>query len=598
MNEWMKKYVAGIVLLSTVAIGREIRTPLPLAQGPAHYPVMRDVERDNKVDCYQLDIDIWNGYYHRSANDAYGNCCDETPCSSSSWNVKIPLSALYFNQADFVLADAFANSTVSDASDLNPWLSISTLKPRLDYQENGTHFGVTVGTHSPCTCWSYGLRARIPYRDIDVEQECASDMVGDQLDDVFFTREEQIPSGASPSANVSNTAYAVRLDLLNQLQMISYGITGQPTPLAIFTPPVTIAAQIIAVPSSPTNSVNGFPVAAVISAPNATVVKTTRWSDIPDNITATLTSVGGGVGTLARGQFDPATDYTALSQDQVALSQLYLVETLRNNPTDPATDRKPSLLATGVFNAISTAVNSLGSSSVQDFFDKNNIDTCNTRHKGFGDLDTELYASYNIGKKGWVEARFGVVFPTGKKIENPLVIFKQPTGNNGHYEVRFGAAGGYDINCHNKVKADAAYSFVLQKTENICAPFLGATIKNIGPSIPAQVSWQYFVGHLDWTSVHPKNASLGFDLGYELYWKHKDNLCFCGTGMAEDFNGNLQYLDASVERERTNVLSNKIRSELFYDGNCFNIFGGMTWIIAGHNVPRETDMYAGISVLY
>jgi hypothetical protein len=195
-------------------------------------------------------------------------------------------------------------------------------------------------------------------------------------------------------------------------------------------------------------------------------------------------------------------------------------------------------------------------------------------------------------------------------------VYKTPTGNNGHYELELGAMAWWKPICCIALKGDASYHWVLGRTERVAAAFKGATVKNINPIIGADISWHYFIGHLDLTFIHPENPGLGVDIGYEFYWKNKDNICFkklcfisecekndgCipfGTTdgvTATDFFGNSEPLSPCVLSEFTNRISNKLRIEFFHHWNFADLYMGWSQVFYGKNIMRETSYYLGMSI--
>ncbi|HSW74075.1 MAG TPA: hypothetical protein VLG71_02875, partial [Candidatus Limnocylindria bacterium] len=200
----------------------------------------------------------------------------------------------------------------------------------------------------------------------------------------------------------------------------------------------------------------------------------------------------------------------------------------------------------------------------------------------------------------YAEGRLGVIFPTGGRIRNepdnnPKLLLLLPRGANGHFGIRCGAEADWLIRDWCVVKAYGSYVFMLPWNEKVAASFQGATIKNIGPTVTAKVSWHYFLGTLDLCLIHPYNPSLGIDLAYQFYVKSKDRIKFKDT-MAVDFLGNAEPLDATVLEQRTNVVSNKLMATLFYQGSYWELFARGARIIAGKNVPRESEVVVGITI--
>ena len=132
--------------------------------------------------------------------------------------------------------------------------------------------------------------------------------------------------------------------------------------------------------------------------------------------------------------------------------------------------------------------------------------------------------------------------------------------------------------------------------ENIAAPFKGATVKNIGPCIGADLSWNYLLANLDFTML--ASDCCGFDIGYEVYSKQCDRIRLCSKTATDLIGRTNQALDASVASRGTNVTSHKIRVEYFMSASKCEFFIGFDQVVAGKNALRETDLYFGMNVKF
>ena len=95
--------------------------------------------------------------------------------------------------------------------------------------------------------------------------------------------------------------------------------------------------------------------------------------------------------------------------------------------------------------------------------------------------------------------------------------------------------------------------------------------------------------------TNPKKYPLGCTIGYELYAKRKDKICFYGS-TAKDFFGVQGTLDPCVLANRTNVVAHKARFEFFCQTRSCEFFAGWTHVFAGKNAPKETSWYLGIMI--
>ncbi len=582
---------------------REMRTPLPLYKGYIHYPVDRNRVIEN---CLYLDINVWGAGYARSAINGYGpgrdkkdcNCPTTTPvgCGDSR---KVELAALLFGKADFRLAETFAGAVVGAAVN-NPFISISTLSPRFDYREMGAFFGCDIIQRFGCEDrWRSGVRARLPFRDIEQELKANSDIVGETLEDVYVVRQETNTFSGAPVTN--SQVYAARLDFLSSLKRIAFTANGGTENLVIYNNSskgneMTIGDQKVSGGLSSANApINTAPFVAGIQSNSGEVPASVRWADTPQSSASVIGANGAGLSNLQRGRFVNDVNYATLGTDSAAQSGLWIV---------PNVDPTTGLVLGGgntVGTEISQSVSALNSSSIAGFIKEKGIDFGSGRTKGLGDFDVELFVGYDPEwcfchcEDFWGEFQLGMRAPTGKKVRDPLKPLLQPTGNNGHFEFRPGIAAGCKHWGDIYLNFDLTYSWVLKAREKLAAAFEGASIQNIGPEIDGKVSWGYFWGHVNLTFLHPHSKNFGLTIGYEAYVKQRDKIHFDCT-QAFDFNGNLQTLDAKLLTCNTNRVANKIRAELFFACDCCNIFAGFSQVFSGKNITRDTDLYLGLNV--
>lgn len=579
--------------------GREILTTLPLYYAPYHFPL--NPYQDDK-DWY---VNLRGSAYYRSADDAFSNC--DSTC-------KVPFTTLIFGKSDFTLADAFTDSSVDNALPLNPFVTISTLTPRFDYNEKGAMFEMTGGAKFGCEKkWHAGARARLPIREIDVQEVCGNegnDLIGVTLSDVYRQRQESIKIASGPDAGAENTnlVWAARLDFLSHILQIALNNDGTPEPMVFYNNPaenggrITIAGEnvsdnILAAATPP--FLTNTPMVAVIDSANGSIPESVRWGDVNSNITGVVAPDGSGLSNLQRGRFaGDVAYYTPLSTNVPAQSKLFVVPTINDtNNTGGYTAALQTPGATTIQSQINAAIENLDT-SVEAFIQESGLDFCDGRSKGLGDLDLELYAGYDwdFCHPLYTDLILGFRFPTGDKVCDCKQVLKQPTGNGGHYEVRTGFQGGVDVTRWFKVRGDFFYAWVLNGTESIPATFQGATIKNIGPCVPAKIHWGYLFANLDATFF--ANDCCGFNIGYQVYHKGCDHVQFC-QATATDLAGRPnQPLDASVAQMLTNRTQHKILAEFFLSTSSCEFFTGYDYAVAGKNAPVDSDFYLGIKVAF
>ncbi|HAU30058.1 TPA: hypothetical protein DCW54_00250, partial [Candidatus Dependentiae bacterium] len=567
------------------AAAREIRTPLPTLWGFTHYPVQYHWEQDpDKDGCWSWDLDASAVGYYRSTDKAYrkDRCKEE-------------FTTLIFGKSDFRLGEAYPDAHVAADQLLNnPYVDISTISPRFEYREGGAIFGLQVGAVATwCdTDYRFGLRAKLPFRDIEVSDTCAmSDLVGEGLGDLWQVRKEK-------NGTTENLVYAGRLDFLTRLNRL--GVIN--SPIVVYgneaTAPArtTMAAQVVSAPVLG----DGLPPVELLYSDNGTMPTATVWA--ATTIPATALPADGSASAGSRHYFKGynnvgpvvGTDYTALGTNTVAQSKLFVVPSLKDAANAEITDAAKTIRS-----AVETAISNLD--SLDDFMAEQGLSFCNGRQKGFGDLDLELYLGRNWGCEDslWTDVMFGVRLPTADRLCNCKLLLAQPLGNNEHWEVRGALAAGYDICDWVKFMLDASYSWALKHKEQVAAPFKGATIQNIGPCVDANIKWDYFLGHADLTFF--ANDCCGLDIGYELYHKRCDNVSLCvSTALPLGYaaSATKQSLDGSVLRSNTERTAHKARVSIFTTlGDC-TLEGGWSHTFAGKRAPRDTDFYLNLGVAF
>lgn len=194
---------------------------------------------------------------------------------------------------------------------------------------------------------------------------------------------------------------------------------------------------------------------------------------------------------------------------------------------------------------------------------------------------------------GYGLIELGMRFPTGKRLNHPNRVLQQVApGNNGHFELMLGGELGWEPCDWCNIEFGGYFSHAFKTREKVAAAFTGATVKNIGPTVKADISWNYFDMNLDFTFRVPCNPRMGVTYGYELYVKGKDHVKFT-TETAVDLLGVTQTLDPSVLALRSHVVSNRFRAEGFLQADYGEVYGGWSRVFAGRNAMREAEYYLG-----
>jgi hypothetical protein len=570
-----KHLIIGVLIGASVfgEIGaRDIRNPLPLWWGPYHWiTIPKETEG-----CW--NVDAWGAGYVRSARDIFRD--RETTKTEN-------LDAAFFNQEDFVGVNAFPPG---EFDPLNPFLQFSVISPRVSYNERGAFFGITIDKVFGCDCeWNLGLRATMPYRDVETELDsCCANFENGSLEQVRQLENERVQNENGGFTTI-NKAFAYRMDFLASLFQTVNGPNQQPL-IKFFDPTVnSITIDTIAVSDNNNNPVHLF------DRSNGTVPPppfTLRQSVV--NTLPFLGANGAPLGNNQRARFQAGVDYTPFHFSPANLRQWWLVPT-GNNISGPNTFAIVADART-IENDIESLILTFQNTSAVAFFQHLGFDFNTQRTIGVGDLNLELYLH-----RYWCdfcgELLLGVRAPTGKKINNPNLIFKQPTGNNGHWEPYIGFIAGWEGLDWLHIKGDGRYYYVVSAKEKIAATFRGATVKGLGPTVDADISWQWFIGNVDFTFYPRCNPMVGIDLGYQVYVKGKDRVDFI-LGHAIDLLGNPAVLDPGVAEKRTDIVAHRIRAEIFHQACNAEIFGGWMHTFAGKNAMKDTDLYLGLMIYF
>ncbi len=594
-----KKLSLVLLLCSHNLLTREIRSPL-MRDDPGYRLMPLHIDA-----CKSWAVKAWIEPFKRTSNKAFCTISDDPCCRIKG---ECPLSTIIFGQPTFTGADAFspesvaATKTVYNGDGTNrtltcqPLLDSSVLKPCLKFIDKGVMFALQI-VRRINDCWSVGVRGSVPYRNFKITHpgNCCEDeslFCGKTLKNRVCTKRENVGSASVES-------YAYRLDFLSGLPI------GCQDPQNLFplvdyvndlhlNNPITISNQNIT--DNPALPVNARNPVTVIRRADGT--KPEGQFALPIAQAQALPALpGDGQTPDPRARFVDGTSYQPLGQDAATQSELWIV------PTVDASDLVPA--AQVIRNNVNELVQTVGLTT-EDFF-MNQCCNCFAPQakKGVGDTQTEYFARYAPIDELYIEGLFGIRFPTGRRIKDPTNVFLWPTGNNGHYEYRLGLHMGWQPCEYFMFNANSYYTWVTNREEQVLASFEGAAIKNIGcPQLPADINWRYYLGHFDTIWMYPCTRGIfGVDIGYEIYDKGENNIQFKQC-TAIDCLGNENQLSTKPLKERTHVVSHKIRTTVFYDtsiddnGPKWSIFGGYNVVVAGTNIPQEHGPHAGIMVMY
>lgn len=550
--------------------GRQLLAPLSLAWDPhSYFYDLKGGGRWAEKQDSAWNVDLWGAAYERFADSAYpwNGCC------------QMALTPLFLGKESFKLAEIFYDSVIEIHD--NPWVTVATIKPSIEYNDKGVYMGATWSRDVEWGKRSFrlGLRGNMPVKMIEVSRRYNGTDVARETE----TKEDMVRYAyetIAPGVTAYRT-YAYRFDLVNALlvnqttgdHMVTYGQAGD-THVRIDNIDVTAAGSHWAhVKGGSATGAPDLPLGALESAVTTA---------------GPLAADGSGLGNNAKAYFSSATDYAALGASPTNQSTMWLV---------------PSFTAAGAMEtnaqviegAIEVALDMV-ESSVLNYILRKNIDLGTQKNMGAGDALLQLFMSRNWhDNRIFSEAHVGVVFPTGKIATSTLKPFLLPLGNNGHYEVEPGLDLKWNAVNWLSLHAGFSYHWVLKACESVAAPFHGACVKNLGPCVRANTSWQYALVVGDMTLVEPHDHHFGMNVGYEGYFKTCDKVCLC-SNEAVDLEGHTQALDANVLTTYTKVRSHKLKTEFFYNQRSGSIFGGFDYIVAGKNTPKDIGYHVGLLV--
>lgn len=258
-----------------------------------------------------------------------------------------------------------------------------------------------------------------------------------------------------------------------------------------------------------------------------------------------------------------------------------------------------------IADAIDNAVALYDEDPYEWLLNKGNYEFETQTRTGLGDIDLDLFYEH-IFSDDWIsELMIGVRFPTGSGDDYTGNPYKVQLGNGEHFEVKLGGMAAWKPLEWMNLKLDSYVSFVLEASEERCATFEGAYIKNMGPKVSADVDWTYFVLRLDSTLFHPKTNDISATVGYEFYYKTKDNIHFKDKtitpwyGDQTDGTSLAATIDSALAEQNTQSIAHKLRGEVRIQINeWFELVGGGAFTFAGKNIARELDAHGGFNVKF
>ena len=577
----LKKVIALTVISSLSLYGSvsQFRSPVSLEYNYGRFGYQLPQIND---DCWNLRL--FGGGYERCADKAFckEDCvCPET-CSTKTDRSGVTtstknLAKLFFGKTSFKPEEIFTNGNLCNRTTCcNPWLVFSTLNPCLKFSEKGVVFGFDLRRRLVGECdrnWYAGIRAELPVRVVEVNHFRGCDLEVKDTE-VLCTTAEPVSNSDSQSALVG------RLDFLRQLKRFN----KEPF-VELENGSVLVAGNEAA---STTN------VATVLQRDNSTC-STQENILVSQGSVAGLTPLNGngsGLDNNQVGKFDNE-DYSLLAPNCDALSQLYLLPILDNGGLTDQSELWQEELSN-----ILLQLSLTGQDNALAFFRAKGVDFCkDERVVGAGNLAFDLYAGCETDCY-YHDIMIGFRLPTDKTNKDPERLYLLSTGNNGHGEFKVGIEGGWYPHDYWVFNWNVSFNHVFDTCERRAAAFRCSTVKNIGPSTPAEIGWSYWIAQLNWNLFHPDCPTTGLTLGGELFAKKSDNVRFLCQKAVKDFCGDFAEMDSCLLEDNTNTLSLKVRGEMFHRHNCWEFFAGASHAFAGRFAAKESEWHLGMNIYF
>ncbi len=595
------KKITGMLLLLSCAVQaiNEFRTPLSFRNdGSYHHwlgPIQNAVwHNETNVPCLREDCcfqaNIFTGSFYRCASDVFFNV-DKNKNTRKTTG----LSSLFFGKDSFRGEEAFVDGIIKDSEILqriNPFLGFARITPTFDYTERGAFLGGRIDYTFGCeNKWHAGGRASVPFKVIEIEQN-PNVKIEETLEDVVRFREVRLDE----VANGDSLEFAARFDFLNSIFVNTTDDADNPI-VDPFIDYDNISGRIFIGSQSLTSenaSDSGEVPAAYATKKSDGELPLPRFRRAASEVGSSL-GVNGEAADGSTVFFKEDVDYSNnLRCNRDAQGTLFIVSRAEDDLTD-ITDAAGAVvkeLRNIIQNNLEPAETAL------EFFRTRGIDMrAHERIAALGDIELETYVGYGHRDCWYLDGILGVRLPTGKKKDSDDSPFYISTGHNRHTEIKLGLEAGWMPWYWMGFKIDGSFHHAFKRTEQRALAFKDSTIRNIGNNVDVDVSWNYFIGHVDWTVFHPWNTEMGAVIGYEFFGKRKDNVDFKDMTTATDLLGRTnQELDSELLETRTNSMSHKIRGQIFHRWNLFEVFAGASHVFAGRSVMKETEAHLGFAI--
>ncbi len=612
-NKGLKLALAALLTVSQAFALSEVRTPWISGNGPLRYMF----EKHDANEKY--DLNLWSAYHTKYANRAFKKHGFKTE----------EITSLIFNKSSFTLGEAALNGSSNPAGEnYNPLADAKTIAPRIEYNETGMTLGGEISMPLNHRKSRVGLRGSVPFRSIDMERlDSGLDKAEDSKADFVQEKVVRVRLGydgqdRGPVSNISAKAY--RLDMVSKLAVDQALIMKTDTAPAVGA--VSLFGSVIGANAADyDNQLRSLNTAIVGSRadanrPNAYFVQLQAADAAADanpdatgtygfNSIHSMDPAGHDTSTQSvlffddRGVANDGFDYSALVAARTNFDHQWLVFRRATDSNDPEkfSDGSGEGVA-GVGAGIARSLDSVIAQYTQNAFGylaDNGYSLDSQNRTGLGDISLDLFFAHQLHEDWNAEAVLGLVLPTGASKDKYGSAYKPLLGNGEHFELKLASGLAWQPLTWMNVKADAAYNFVLEAKEHRMATFAGSTIQNLAPRADADVDWGYFTGRLDATFFHPKTSDIRSSVGYEFYYKTKDNVSY-KQSTGEAFDGTTDNkLDNKLAAANSERIAHKMRFETSYQlSNYLELFCGGSYTFAGQNIQRDSDTHGGFNVRF
>jgi len=481
-------------------------------------------------------------------------------------------------------------------------MRILRIKPRANYTEQGTHFGLTIEGPLPSTQTRIGFHIDVPFKQIKVEREDKGSKDTQQTQNVIRKKVAEI---TAENEAAIRTVHACRLDFIEALPKNTND-----------DPAIDFGATTTKVFDREVNDVGSAIAGAVVYSPEGFVprgkidVKETAKSQPSSEIGAYLPVSLDGLTEGVFYEFEK-TNYSSISDDtapdanaradlQDKKANLWFVPTFAN--TAGATMNAKS---SSIKNAVRETIQNYHENTYEWFHDRGfNFET--THSAGIGDISADIFIEHNFLPDLIGRFIIGTVFPTAAgstDTSNPYTIH---LGNRGHMEYFLGSNVSWDIfNTIVNITLDTKYSWLMAASEERAAPGFGSKIKNIGPGMLADTYWNHFTGDISLNIVNQEMHNMFFSIAYNLYYKTEDSITFHNDfieswlGAYTNGKSNSYKIQHGLAAKNTEQIGHRVRYGMtYYPSKWLHFQAGGMYTIAGKNIPVEIEHSASITMKF